>query len=91
MVRARPISEEKSSTLFRSNVERHHVGGNQLAHADGLDASIGGHLVGHHVVHGQQELYVARLGVGENLRCEIDLVGSRRELPISCPCALRNV
>ncbi len=55
-------------------------GRNRLAHADLLDASIGSHLVGDHVVHRQQEFHIVRLGVGENFRRQFHLVRLQQRL-----------
>jgi len=43
------------------------------------------------VIHGQQKLHIAFLGLVEQLPGQFDLVGLQRDFPISCPCAFKNV
>ena len=54
--------------------------GNRFAFADLLNAGIVRDFVGNYVIDRQQELHVVRLGVGESLRGEINLVGLEQRL-----------
>src|SRR5438105_5868763 len=59
---------------FRTNIQRHHSGGNGVAVADDLHAGVGIDFVGNDMVHWQQKLQLAAFCVVQDLAGKVEFV-----------------